>query len=450
MTKRFYIQTLGCKVNQYESEAIREAWITRGFEQSADMLTADIVVVNSCAVTSKAVADVPHTVRQINRTVPTAQIIITGCAAKIEAESFAQMPGVARVVMQGDKINLANFKGSEVFPTTSKAESSVFPPNGIAEEKQASFQPFIISTYERSRAVVKVQDGCSHRCTYCIVPITRGASCSRQPAEVLAEVERLLAAGFREIGLSGVNLRQYGKEFADRFDFLDLLLMLEKNLASKWSGQMRLRLSSLEPGQLTERALDVFGNSSLLAPHLHLSLQSGSASVLRRMGRGHYNAGMALDFTKQLAKVWSHFGLGADILTGFPDESNEEFLETIQLCNELPLTYAHVFPYSKRPHTPAASMQGQVAVDVKKERAKILRELVSRKKLNFLEKLLDVPEQWVVAEREQTGKLLSGVNGQYADCEFAANAAIPDGKGLILVRPRGVKGEKLLVSPVNK
>lgn len=473
MLRRFYVATLGCKVNQYESEAIREAWLAKGLEQASCPEEAQLILVNSCAVTAKAVADVRYCIRQMHRLAPFAKIVVTGCAAKLEEQNLKALAGVSHVVEQGQKIRLVDMQELEAcvaenspehkIPSFERKTTTVAKAHSLVSNVQqthhttdknapkVTFQDFKISGYDRSRAVVKVQDGCSHRCTYCIVPLTRGSSCSRLPAQVVAEVERLLNAGFREIGLSGVNLRQYGAEFAKPFDFWDLLNLLEQTFAPNWAGQMRFRLSSLEPGQLGSKAFDTFAGSKLLAPHLHLSLQSGSTGVLKRMGRGHYDPATALEFTQKLTSLWPVFGLGADILTGFPQESELEFQETFGLCQKLPLSYAHVFPYSKRPGTPAALMKNQVLADVKKERAKLLRTLILAKQQEFLNSLLSVPEQYIVTENltehRKNNTPSVGVNAQYADCEFATQSFTSKGHTLMRVRPLRVERGKLIVEP---
>lgn len=403
--KRFYIATLGCKVNQYESHALRESWQAGGWRETHAPEEADRILVNSCAVTAKAVADVRNAIRRLHRASPEAEILVTGCAAQVLGKELVELPGVSAVIRQDDKASLLVKN-----PPAEGVQVAHTPSSG------AAFPPFSLSGYDRSRAVLKIQDGCSHGCTYCIVPLTRGRARSRSFADSLAEAERLLASGFREITLSGVNLRQYRDD--EKRDFWDFIAALEKALAPRWAGKARLRISSLEPGQLTEKALDTLAASRLVAPHLHLSLQSGSPSVLRRMGRGHYAPDGIPVFLNSLKAVWPVFGLGADLLTGFPGESDTEFADGLAFCSALPLSYAHVFPYSRRPGTAAAALPGQIPHEVKKERAATLRRLVAGKKGAFLSSLLDLAQMKVVFEGGQGEKqpLYQGVNEFYADC----------------------------------
>ena len=429
----FHLITLGCKVNQYESQSLREAWLAHGLDEMTTA-TARTVCINTCAVTANAVADGRAAVRRAHRENPDAEIIVTGCAAEVLAKEFRDMPGVILVVPQTAKAELLRY--AETFPQ----EVCVTPDKGgAANDATSAYPPYAIAGYERSRAVLKVQDGCSHRCTYCIVPLTRGRSRSRRPEETLAEARRLLATGFRELVLNGINLAQYGRDFADPADFWDLTAFLENELAPEWKGRARIRLSSLEPGQLGPRALDVLGSSSLVAPQLHLSLQSGSKNVLRRMGRGHYDPNILEGFCRDLARVIPRFGLGADILSGFPGETEADAGETEALCQTLPFSYAHVFPYSRRPGTPAATWKDQVPHKVKKERAARLRAIFTASGRRFLEGCLTLPTVTIACEvAEKEGKrVFSGVNEFYTECRFMPESE-PDAdahRKLILAEP---------------
>ena len=428
----FAIITLGCKVNQYESHALREAWLAQGHREVADAALADLVCINSCAVTAKAVADVRAAVRRVHRASPNSRIVLTGCAAQVLQEELAALPGVSLLVPQQEKQTL------NIFPTAALSVTAKSP--------SPAFPPFSVSGYDRSRAMLKIQDGCSHRCTYCIVPLTRGPSHSRQREETLAEARRLLAAGFRELSVNGVNLSQYGRDLSPPHDFWDLLAFLEQELTPEWAGTARLRISSLEPGQLGAKALDILGNSRLIAPHLHLSLQSGSPEVLKRMGRGHYDPGMLEGFFQDLTRIWPLFGLGADLLTAFPGETEEQFGETLALCRVLPFSYAHVFPYSRRPGTPAADWTGQLAPGIKKQRAAVLRGCIADKKTAFLQRSLSLSQVLVVCEA--TGA--AGVNEFYTDCLFSSPPADSAPRSLIPAKPVAVEKDRLVVLALTK
>ncbi|MDL2307390.1 radical SAM protein [Desulfovibrio sp. OttesenSCG-928-C06] len=495
--KKFHIITLGCKVNQYESEALREAWLKAGHQELAEPEGADLVLINSCAITAKAVSDLRAMSRRVRRVAPHCELLVTGCAAQALPEELNELP-VDTLVPQKEKISLLRWLGtaegfeavdasSIEFPTherhhhdhdhsgaddehgdghddgTSSGHDAADPdledfwdyegPEEVLEEN--AFPAFSISDYARTRAVLKIHDGCSQHCTYCIVPQGRGPSVSRPWQAVLAEAGRLVAAGFREIVLNGVNLRQYGLDLADtpdgrKPDFWDLLSRLDAAFAPEWArpeimakGGLRFRISSLEPGQLNQKALDILGRSKLIAPQLHLSLQSGSPRILKKMGRGHYDPATIPGFLNELRKIWPVYGLGADYITGFPGETEADFEETMRLSSELPLTYAHVFPYSKRPGTAAAKLPDQIPQEVKKERAARLRELIRLKKLDFLQSQLALESVWIVPEEGKAGQ---GVNEFYSDCRFTGEQTTPmRGKNLVKARPAGVDGETLLV-----
>ncbi len=419
---RFHIITLGCKINQYESQALREAWLARGMTETNDPVAADFLLVNSCAVTARAIRDLRQTVRRLHRLAPEARIVVTGCAAEPLGRELQEMEGVSAVVPQKDKPLLR--------------DPDAPPPGG------APVQPLTISQFQRSRAVLKVQDGCSHRCTYCIVPLTRGPAVSRTPGDILREARGLLENGLRELIISGINLRQYQ---SGEHDFWDLLAFLDRELSREWGETARLRCSSLDPAQLDERGLETIAACRMLCPHLHLSIQSASPTVLRRMGRSHNKPGMVARGVEQLQQYFPRLGVGADLLVGFPGESDEEFQETFDFVQTLPLTYAHVFPYSRRPGTPAAKFSDQVPKPVRTERAARLRELAKGKRLAFVQGLARLSRLRVLLESASPP---GGRCEYYAMCRLeeptSARAGNP-GHVIVDVAPTGADGDILVV-----
>ena len=386
----FFILTQGCKVNQYESQAIREAWTARGLTETDHAEAADLVLINSCAVTQRAISDLKRHIRKIHQANADATILVAGCAVQAMRDEIAALDGVALAVAQDQKHLLTSYLDEKSSRQEHQTTTPVFPSLSV-------------TTYKRSRGVVKIQDGCSHRCTYCIIPLTRGASVSRTPEDILDEVGRLFTAGVREVSLCGINLRHFGRDLSPKMDFWDLLQLLEKRFASRWAGKARLRLSSLEPSELTDKGLDTLTNSTLVCPHIHVSLQSGSPAVLKRMGRGHYSPAMIIHFVEQLRAIWPVFALGADIITGFPGETEEYFQETVECVHALPLTYAHVFPYSNRPGTPAATFPDQIPTKDRRDRAALLRGLIQEKKNAFLTTLTHQKELHVIFENPHKG-----------------------------------------------
>jgi MiaB/RimO family radical SAM methylthiotransferase len=422
----FHLVTLGCKVNQCEAEALAQAWEERGFRRTDDPAEAETALVSLCAVTARAVRDGRQIVRRMGREFPNCKLVVTGCAAETFPEEFRDLPGVVRVVGQ-----------------KSKAELADGPEDRVALNDRQAWLP--LHTYHRARAVLRVQDGCSHGCSFCIVPRTRGESRSRPPAEVLAEARRLLDAGFHELVVSGINLSHYGRGggFGDCWDLMELL---ETELADAWAGKARLRLSSLEPGQLDGKALRYLASSKLACPHLHLSLQSGSPLVLARMRRAHYHPDEIIDFCAELAQAWPVFGLGADLLVGFPGETQSEFERTMALAERLPLTYAHVFPYSRRPGTIAAGMEATATPSEAKSRAKALRRLTEAKRKAFLERCATLDRVDIIVQDEE-GR---GVSEHYASCRLQSGFRSAAARSLVRARPLGSSQGVLLAAPIGE
>ena len=414
---KFYLVTFGCKVNQYETQSLREAWLAQGGVECSAPAEADVVCVNSCAITSKGERDARNAVFRLRREAPSSRLILTGCAARLFAD-YKPRPGAIwaapdLLVPQEEKSRLlhgpwADIDGEGVIqsagmlgataPAATVAVAS--PAQAEAKASKQAFPPFQISAFKRARPVLKVQDGCAHRCTYCIVPSTRGKPRSRPVDDIVSEARRLLQAGHTEIMVSGINLGQYGRG-ADTGDFWSLLRTLDAALAPEFADQARLRVSSLEPGQLDQEGLDALMACRMLCPHLHISLQHGSQAVLKRMGRGHYTPAMLEHAVSALSSHWPVMGLGADIIAGFPGETEDDMRQLLELIDRLPMSYAHVFPYSRRPGTAADRFDGQIAQSLKLERAARLREAVARKQQAFLAEQLKLPRILVAADNPQ-------------------------------------------------
>ncbi|PTN39020.1 MiaB/RimO family radical SAM methylthiotransferase [Desulfonatronum sp. SC1] len=447
---RFHLTTFGCKVNQYESQVILEHWVGQGHVPVDEAAQAEVILIHSCAVTAKAVAELRKAATALRRTAPGAGIMITGCAAQTFGAELRGLSGVIGVFGTRDRGRLLG--GPDVL--VEQSVDALLPGSTAGGDMLAG-----VSDFRRARAQVKVQDGCSHGCTYCIVPLARGPGHSREPGEVIEEVRRLLAAGFREISLIGVNLRLYGRDLEPRCDFWDLVQTLELTFAPDWSRRARLRLSSLDPAMLGTKALDVISGSRLLCPHLHLSLQSASPAVLKAMGRSHYQPETILEFCDRLERRLGLYGLGADLLTGFPGEEDAHFRETLEFCAALPLTYAHVFPFSPRPGTPAADRADQVPEEVRRERARQLRAQTGIKHRAFLRALAErrdtvtmvvegtapyrgkceyyVPCRLIRQPEGSKGKTNKDAARKDGETTFGTMHALPRTRELIRVRPLG-------------
>lgn len=441
---RFYIETYGCKVNQYESEALRQAWRAKGGLECARPEEADFALINSCAITARAERNARNAVFRLRQAAPNARIILSGCAAQFYADFQPR--------------KRANFARPDIcLPQARKAEllrgpSALLESNDIDASPQAlreisssagagrAFPDFgILQNYGRARPVVKIQDGCSHGCAYCIVPQTRGMPRSRAPEEILAECRRLARAGYGEIVLSGVNLRQYAG------GFWLLLRRLDAELGREFSGSLRLRISSIDPAMLNDFGIETLAQCALVCPHLHLSMQHGSQRVLARMGRGHYAPEQTLAAVRKLGAVWPIFGLGADFLTGFPGEDEADISELLAFIAAMPFTYAHVFPYSRRQGTPARNFDDQIAKGEKIARAKQLRTAIAAKREQFLRRQLDLAEMLIAVEDVKDGRC-RGVNEFYCNCVFEKP---PQARGLARARACGSDGEELAVAIIT-
>ena len=340
--------TFGCRLNAYESEVIRQAANNHAAGER------DAVVINTCAVTAEAVRQARQTIRKIRREQPSARIVVTGCAAQTEPKTFADMPEVDHVLGNEEKLDREIWRGLD--PRKKVAVGD------IMAVKDISLHP-IEGIDGRARAIVQVQNGCDHRCTFCIIPYGRGNSRSVPMDEVVAQVRHLVENGYREVVLTGVDITSYD---APR------LGTLVKQILKSVPDLRRLRLSSIDSVEADADLLDALANEPRLMPHLHLSLQAGDDLILKRMKRRHLRAD-AIKFCADVRRLRPDVVFGGDVIAGFPTETVEMFGRSLDLVAECGLTFLHVFPFSPRPGTPAARMP-QVDHDVVKERARRLRE----------------------------------------------------------------------------
>jgi threonylcarbamoyladenosine tRNA methylthiotransferase MtaB len=344
--------TLGCRLNAYESEVMRRHADDAGLD--------DAIIVNTCAVTGEAVRQAAQTIRRLRRDKPTARIIVTGCAAQTEAQRFADMPEVDHVIGNGEKMHAETFAG------LSLASSERVQVNDImAVREQASHM--IDGFGSRTRAYVAIQNGCDHRCTFCIIPYGRGPSRSVPAGEVVTQVRHLVENGYAEIVLTGVDITSYGRDLPGMATLGKLVRQVLKHVP----GLARLRLSSIDQVEADEDLMIALRDEERLMPHLHLSMQAGDDMILKRMKRRHSRAD-AIAFCERARKLRPDVVFGADLIAGFPTETDEMFENSLRIVDECGLTYLHVFPFSPRRGTPAARMP-QVSGPAVKQRAAELR-----------------------------------------------------------------------------
>jgi threonylcarbamoyladenosine tRNA methylthiotransferase MtaB len=353
------IVTFGCRLNAYESNAIRHHAQAAGLD--------DIVVVNTCAVTAEAVRQARQTIRAHARARPGARVIVTGCAAQTDPASFAAMPEVDRVIGNEDKLSAQAWAGARIALESRQAVAGALKiavSDIMAASTNAS--PPVEAREGRSRAFVQVQNGCDHRCTFCIIPFGRGNSRSTPVATVVAQVRRLVELGVHEVVLTGVDITSYATADAP------VLGMLVKRILREVPELARLRLSSIDSVEADRDLIDALANEPRLMPHLHLSLQAGDDLILKRMKRRHLRAD-AVAFCANVRRLRPDVVFGADIIAGFPTETEDMFAHSLDLVAECDLVHLHVFPFSPRPGTPAARMP-QVDRAVIKDRARRLRQ----------------------------------------------------------------------------
>jgi threonylcarbamoyladenosine tRNA methylthiotransferase MtaB len=355
------VVTFGCRLNTYESEVIRRNAEGAGL--------ADTVVVNTCAVTGEAVRQARQAIRRLKRERPDARILVTGCAAQTEPESFAQMREVDRVIGNDEKMRAdawAQTRQALARGAFGVADEEKIAVNDIMTVKETAAH-LIDGLDGRARAFVQVQNGCDHRCTFCIIPFGRGNSRSVPMGEVVTQIRRLADNGYREVVLTGVDLTSYGGNLPGAPRLGTLVKQILKHVPEL----ERLRLSSIDSVEADRDLLDALASDARLMPHLHLSLQHGDDLILKRMKRRHSRAD-AVKFCDDVRRLRPDVAFGGDIIAGFPTESEDMFARSLDLVDDCGLTFLHVFPFSPRPGTPAARMP-QVARDVVKDRARRLR-----------------------------------------------------------------------------
>ena len=397
--------TLGCRLNQVESQEMRALVEQAGCRAVDPGEPAQVYVVNTCTVTGKADFSDRQAIRRILRANPQARVVVTGCLAQTNPDALARMPGVDLVLGNQEKYRLPELLAS--LTRRNRPEVRVTP---IAEAREVPSVP-VRSVSGRSRAFVKIQDGCQHRCAFCIVPAARGGSRSQEPGTVVEQIQALVESGYGEVTLTGVDIGHYGWDLSPRTSLAALVSRAARVKGLRW-----LRLSSVLPAYFTPELVEVVASIPAVVPHQHLPLQSGSDRVLRLMRRP-YNVRMYRALAEKLAAAIPDLGLGADVIVGHPGESDTDFEATMALVRELPLTYLHVFAYSDRKGTEAARMDGRAAAQVVRERSRRLRALGSEKSVAFRQRLVGRTVDALVLE-DTSGGVRAGLTANYVEVGF--------------------------------
>jgi len=385
----FYVQNFGCRATQADGAAIERQLSEKGLGRAPSRAEADIVVLNTCTVTAAADQDARAAIRRVHRENPAARILVTGCYAQRAPDELAALPGVTWVVGNSHKHQVADIATSAPQNFVSLENVALSAPaftviGDIFAHTELIAAPVFSSddSSARTRPNLKVQDGCNNRCSFCIIPSVRGQSRSMRLKRVMEEANALVAAGYREIVLSGINLGRWGRDFLPQQKFTHLVRALLEH-----TGVEKLRISSVEPMDWTDELIDLAASSSRIAKHAHVPLQSGSDRILRLMHR-KYRPWHYAEKIRKIHEAMPEAAIGADVMVGFPGETQELFEESHSFIEHLPFTYLHVFTYSSRPGTPSASMPGHVPVAVARERNKILRDLAAEKNLAFRQRFL--------------------------------------------------------------
>jgi threonylcarbamoyladenosine tRNA methylthiotransferase MtaB len=402
----FFIEQFGCRATQADGAALERQLLDRGCSSASTPAAADIIVINTCTVTASADAQARDAIRKLHAANPAVRVIVTGCYAQRAPEELAALPGVAWVVGNSHKPQIPELVDSLSTAAPVESANHFFPAAALHADSIAPFHSFVGAQHaapqlakiltgnifdrteflsapvlggegNHTRPTLKIQDGCNSRCSYCVIPFVRGKSRSLPPDTVIQEIQRLSETGYREIVLSGINLGTYGRDLSPRVEFEDLLRRILDETAVE-----RLRISSIEPLDVTQDLVNLFASTDRVAQHFHMPLQSGSDRILAAMHRW-YRAEHYARRVELIHERLPHAAIGADVITGFPGESEDDHAATLGFIERLPFTYLHVFSFSKRPGTKAASLSNEIPGAVIKRRARQLRALAEAKAATF-------------------------------------------------------------------
>lgn len=438
--KKIAVATLGCKVNQFESASFITGFREQGCEIVSSAEAADIFVINTCTVTARAGRQSRQLIRKIMRSNPDARLVVTGCYAQMAAEELLDIvsENPLAIVGNGNKHLLVETALADTQPDMVMLTGKISIKKDICPLPVRRFSG-------RTRAYLRIQDGCNNFCTYCIVPYTRGRSRSLPSTDVIDQVRVFVDEGYLELVVTGINVGKYGLDLEEGKDIYSLLDQLCREFPA-----MRFRLSSIEPTEVNDQLLELMTRHKNFMPHLHIPLQSGDDAVLARMNR-RYTTETFVRAIQKVNTALPHCAIGCDILGGFPGEDEQAAENTLQLLRGLPITYLHVFPYSKRPGTPAATFKQQVPGPIKDERVARLRRLDQEKRQDFYRRHINTEHNILVERKNVKNGLLQGFSENYIPVRFKG----PDSCIRTLVRvciseiQEGIPQANLLEKPLQ-
>lgn len=419
MNKTVAFFTLGCKLNFSETSTIGNEFLKKGFSIVEYENAADVYVINTCTVTENAEKDCRQIVRKVLRQNPNAYIIVTGCYAQLRAQEIAKIEGVDAILGSNEK-----FKIFEIISDFTKEEYSCIYVSPT--EKLDTFNTaFSTDADDRTRAYFKIQDGCDYKCTFCTIPLARGKSRSLDKEGIIYQFNNLINSGYKEIILTGVNVGDYGKNLS--IDFYSLLKEL-----IKVKGNYRVRISSIEPNLLTDNIIDLAADNPKICNHFHIPLQSGSDKILKLMQR-RYNSTVYRNIVEKVVSKIKDVGIGIDVIVGFPEETENDFLETYNFLKEIPASYFHVFSYSERPNTKALLLKEKINIEEKKRRSSMLRILSQKKKNEFYRKMIG-KELSVLFESEAKDNLIFGFSSNYVRVKYPYNSDLANNFKIVKIK----------------
>ena len=422
---KFFIKTFGCKTNQIESSVIEQRLINSGYEKSES--DYDILIVNSCTVTDVADSKCLQFLRSEKAHNPDIKTVLVGCMAQYKKKELLKYPFIDLILGNEEKLNI------EKFLACSK--------NYFVEDifKVKEFQNYEINKLSRTRANLKVQDGCNNKCSYCAINLARGKSRSNSLENILAQINALTENGYKEIILTGIHLNLWGLDLAPKKNLVDLIKAVEN------TDIKRFRIGSLYPDEVTDELLDTLKSSKKFCPHFHLSLQSMNTKILKLMNR-HYSSELCVEKIKQIKNLFPNAFIGADVIVGFPTETEQDFQDTMKKISDLSFSNLHIFPYSKRENTVAADMDGQIPDKIKKERAKKLKEIAQNKYSEFLSQNIGI-ELEVLIEKVKNNRAF-GLSENYIEVEILLHKKIAEKNEIVKVRAKNVNKNKIIAELV--
>lgn len=424
--------TLGCRVNQYDTDSMRGLFLEKGFRDVSYDEKADVYVINTCSVTQMGEKKSRQLIRRAKKHNPQSVVIVTGCYAQLDPELLAAMDGVSAVVGTNEKKKVVTIVEELLANPSQQAITAVHNVRQVEAFEEIPLYP---SAVEHTRADLKIQEGCNNFCTFCIIPYTRGALKSRQPDAIIAEAKRLVSFGFKELVLTGIHLGAYGKELPEK----PSLALILRRLVNETEVQ-RIRLGSLESIEVDDELIEVMNSSDRICPHLHLPLQSGSDAILKAMNR-HYTKAEFIELIADLRARIHGLTVSTDLILGFPGETEENFKETLDTLKLLKFSHIHAFPYSPRQGTPAATMPHQVDMAIKKQRVEIVNTLSAQQKVDVLQSMIG--KEALVLIEKQEGEIGEGFSENYERVRVTGLTKPVEG-AIIPVRLEQVDGHIIL------